>query len=210
MYTHEAPDPFRARHGSGEAIGRDQTAGVIDAPRAQPTIDLIAALEQAWTAICAGYDASAERPDTQCLLEGVNPKAPEQAAETVVANMLLDVMEHVGRFSPMYRQPMGLIHVRDRAHDRSRWLLSPELRQRWQAVLLPLARAIERNIGLVLAADVVGDLFEDEPCGEARVMAACVCVPPHVILVNRSVLNNAEIVCETCQRPFRPIESANE
>ncbi len=208
MYTHNAPDPFSARQRPGETIGRE-IAAVI--PRTEPgTIDLLDALEQAWKAICMAYDVSEELPDTQCLLEGANPKAPRQAAETILANMLLEVIEHVGRFSPVYKKPIGLIHVRDRAHNRSHWLLSPELRQRWQEVLAPLAIVLEKNTGLIIAADVIGGLFESEPCEGDRVIAACACVPPHVILVNRAALVNADIVCDDCEHSFQIIEPPDD
>ena len=119
-------------------------------------------------------------------------------------------MEEVGRFSPAYQKPIGLIHVRDRAANRSSWLLSPETRERWQHVLRPLALAIERNRGLLLAADVLGELMKSEPCDESRVMACCLCVPPRVILINRAVLGNANIVCETCQQPFHLIDAQED
>jgi hypothetical protein len=178
---------------------------------AQPeTIDLIAALQQAWRSIGAAYDVNADLPETSCLFEGVDLRLPKQAAEAIVANMLLSAMEEVGRFSPAYKQPIGLIHVRDRAANRSRWLLSPETRERWRNVLHPLALALERNRGLLLAADVLGDLVKSASCDEARVMAGCLCVPPRVILINRAVLGNANIVCETCQQPFHLVDTPNE
>jgi hypothetical protein len=124
--------------------------------------------------------------------------------------MLLSAMEEVGRFSPAYKQPIGLIHVRDRSTNRSSWLLSPETRERWQNVLHPLALALERNRGLLLAADVLGELVKNNPCDESRVMACCLCVPPRVILINRAVLGNANIVCETCQEPFHLIDAPDE
>ena len=189
-------------------IGRDQPEVIT---RAQPdTIDLIEALQQTWQAICAAYDATAELPETQCLFEGVDVRLPRQAAETIVANMLLAALEEVGRFSPAYRKPIGLIHVRDRAANRSSWLLSPETRARWQAMLHPLALAIEGNMGLLLAADALGDFASEGSCDESRVMAGCLCMPPRVILVNHTALGQANIVCETCQQPFRRIDAPDE
>jgi hypothetical protein len=189
-------------------IGRDQPAVTT---RAQPgTIDLVDALQQAWRAICAAYDATADLPDTPCLFDGVDPRMPRQAGETVIANMLLSALEEIGRFSPAYKKPIGLIHIRDRAANRSGWLLSQESRERWQSVLYPLVLAIERNMGLLLAADVLGELMKSGPCDESRVTACCLCVPPRVILINRIVLGNANIVCETCQQPFQAIEKGDD
>jgi hypothetical protein len=209
MYTIEPPGPpTRLRPGDTTTIGRDQPAVTS---RAQPgTIDLIDALQQAWRSICAAFDVTAKLPDAPCLFDGVDPRTPQQAAETVVANMLLSALEEVGRFSAAYKKPIGLIHIRDRAANRSSWLLSPETRERWQNVLQPLAIAIKRNMGLLLAADVLGELVKSGPCDEARVMACCLCVPPRVILINRAVLGNANIVCETCQQPFHLIDAQEE
>ena len=206
MYTIEPLGPAtRLRPGDTIPIGRDQPAVIT---RAQPeTIDLIEALQQAWRSICVTYDVNAELPETPCLFEGVDLHLPKQAAESIVANMLLNAMEEVGRFSPAYKQPIGLIHVRDRAANRSSWLLSPDMREHWQHVLHPLALALERNRGLLLAADVLGEFTKSGPCDEARVLACCLCVPPRVILINRAVLGNANIVCETCQQPFHLIDA---
>jgi hypothetical protein len=209
MYTIEPLGPStRLRPGDTTPIGRDQPAVIT---RAQPeTIDLIEALQQAWRSICMAYDVTADLPETSCLFEGVDLRLPKQAAESIVANMLLSTMEEVGRFSPAYKQPIGLIHIRDRAANRSSWLLSPETRERWKNVLHPLALALERNRGLLLAADVLGELVKSGPCDEARVMARCLCVPPRVILINRAVLGNANIVCEMCQQPFHLIDTPDE
>jgi len=209
MYTIEPLGPStRLRPGDNTAIGRDQPVVIT---RAQPeTIDLIEALQQAWGSISAAYDVIADLPETPCLFDGVDLCLPKQAAEAIIANMLLSMMEEVGRFSPAYKQPIGLIHVRDRAANRSSWLLSPETRERWHEVLHPLALALERNRGLLLAADVLGELTKSGPCDESRVMACCLCVPPRVILINRVVLGNANIVCETCQQPFHLIDAQDE
>ncbi len=209
MYTIEPLGPStRLRPGDTTTIGRDQPAVT---PRAQPdAIDLVEALQQAWRSICVAYDVSAELPETHCLFEGVDLHLPKSAAESIVANMLLVAMEEVGRFSPAYKKPIGLIHVRDRAANRSSWLLSPETRERWHDVLHRLALALERNRGLLLAADVLGELVKNEPCDESRVMACCLCVPPRVILINRAVLGHANIVCETCQQPFHLIEAQED
>ena len=209
MYTSEPLGPAaRLRPGDTTTIGRDQPAVIT---HAQPeTIDLIEALQQAWRSICAAYDVNADLPETSCLFAGVDLRLPKQAAEAIVANMLLSAMEEVGRFSPAYKQPIGLIHIRDRATNRSSWLLSPEMRERWREALHPLALAIERNRGLLLAADVLGELVKSEPCDESRVTACCLCVPPRVILINRAVLGNANIVCETCQQPFHLIDTPDE
>jgi|WetSurMetagenome_2_1015567.scaffolds.fasta_scaffold76748_2 hypothetical protein len=209
MYTIETPGPLtRLRPGETPSIGRDQPEIIT---HAQPgTIDLIEALHHAWRSIGAAYDVHADLPETSCLFEGADLRLPKQAAESIVANMLLSVMEEVGRFSPAYKQPIGLIHIRDRAANRSSWLLSPETRERWRNVLHPLALALERNRGLLLAGDVLGELTKSGPCDESRVLACCLCVPPRVILINRAALGHANIVCETCQQPFHLIDAQED
>jgi hypothetical protein len=42
------------------------------------------------------------------------------------------------------------------------------------------------------------------------VMACCLCVPSRMILINRAVLGNANIVCETCQQPFHLIDTPED
>lgn len=209
MYTIAPPGPLtRLRPGDSQTIGRDQPAVIT---RAEPeTIDLIEALQQAWRSICIAYDVNGELPETPCLFEGADLRLPKQAAESIVANMLLSTMEEVGRFSPAYKQPIGLVHIRDRAANRSSWLLSPEMRERWRNVLHPLALALERNRGLLLAADVLGEFARGGACEESRVTACCLCVPPRVILINRAVLGNANVVCETCQQPFHLVDAQDE
>jgi hypothetical protein len=209
MYMIEPLGPAtRLRPRDTLPIGRDQPEVVT---HAEPeTIDLIEALQQAWRSISAAYDVNVDLPEIPCLFDGVDLRLPKQAAESIVANMLLIAMEEVGRFSPAYKQPIGLIHVRDRAANRSSWLLSPEMRERWRDVLHPLALALERNRGLLLAADVLGELTKSGACDESRVMACCLCVPPRVILINRVVLGNANIVCETCQQPFHLIDAQED
>lgn len=173
-------------------------------------VDLLDTLHEAWQAVCCAYDVTAPLPDMAALFEGADLAVPLRAAETVLTNMLTEAMECVGRFSPWYRQPVwafGLALVHETPEARPHWSLTPHALQDWQRVLRMLAVAIERNIGLILSANVVASLDmlavpEDDPC----VMAACQCTPPRVILVNRSVLQKAEIRCDTCQELFREVE----
>lgn len=167
-------------------------------------VDLVDALECAWQAICRTYDATAELPEMQTLFEGAEPSSPTQAAETVVANMLLEVTENIPRFSASYKKPRGVVRVRDSATDRPRWFLSPEAIRQWQELLKPLSIAIGRSTGLILAGNLIDGLEMPAMPDEARVLAHCRCAPPRVILVNRSVLDCAEIVCDACRQPFRP------
>jgi hypothetical protein len=173
-------------------------------------IDLLDTLRQTWEAICHEYDARAALPEMEALFDGADLASPSQASETTLANILTEVMERFGRFSPWYRTPaaaFGLILIQDSATGCARWGLSPDAAQRWQPLLSPLAHAIERNIGLILSVAHLGDLEKTPPPdGDPCVMASCACVPPRVILVHRSILVGADIRCETCQRSFQPVE----
>jgi len=173
-------------------------------------VDLLDTLHQAWEAVCCTYDISAPLPDMTALFEGADPSAPAQAAETVLANMLTEAMENVSRFSPWYRQPVWAFGL-ERSHAPpgapSHWALTPRALQDWQPALRALTRAIERNIGLILSARVIASLDaqpppDEDPC----VMAACLCTPPRVILINRSVLEKAQIRCESCRELFQEVE----
>jgi len=201
VYTHKPLGPVTARQGPGE---NNPTSGrTVD----DSSIDLLDALQGAWRVICRAYEVTSDLPDLPALFDGVDLNAPARAAETIVANMLLEVVEAVGRYSPAYAQPCGLILAHDPVTDRGYWTLSPETRQRWSALLAPLAGAIERNVGLILAADLIENL--GEAAGE-RVLACCLCMPARIILVNRAVLDNSEIVCDACQHPFHPIDSLDQ
>jgi len=203
------------RHGSREttiSLRRDNrdssaTPAQQESPAAFP-VDLLDALEQTWQTICSTYDAEAELPDVQVLFEGADLTTPDQAAETVLANMLLEVMYSISRFSPWYKKPLGLRLIRDDAAHRSRWALSPNTYQQWQGLLEPLSVAIKSNVCLILAADLVDGLVE-KPLPPDRVMATCQCVPARLILVKRTVLVGADITCDTCRQPFRPVEAAD-
>ena len=198
MYTHNPLGPPTTRSGPGGS------APPIERTLAAPSIDLLEALQTAWQTICRAYEVTSDLPDVPALFDGADLNAPADAAETIVANMLLEVIEAVGRFSPAYAQPCGLQLAHDPTTDRGYWTLSPETKHLWQDLLPPLAAAIEHNLGLILAADLIENLSE-AATGD-RVLACCLCMPARVITVKRTVLDKCEIVCEACQHPFHPIE----
>ena len=180
---------------------RPRPATVDDSAPLTP--DLLDTLDQAWQTICDAYDAVAERPDLPVLLPGVNLAQPDEAAETLLANMLLAATDSISRFSPWYRRPLGLQLTRDPETGRTHWGLSPTSREQWEVLLTPLAAALRQSVALFLAADVLDGLAPALPPG--RVMAGCLCVPARVILIQNSVLLNAEIMCDTCRQPFRAL-----
>jgi hypothetical protein len=166
------------------------------------TIDLLDALDSTWRAICRAYDAIADLPELATLFDGADLALPDRAAETVVANMLLEVMEEIPRFSAWYKRPLGVVRDLNRETNQVRWYLSPETQRQWQTLVNRLAVAIEHNIGVILAGSVLDDADLFAACADSRALAFCRCAPPRVILVDRAVLGCSEIVCDACQQPF--------
>ena len=193
-----------------DTFRRDNGESSSPMPEGNPTafsVDLVEALEQVWQTICDTYDVVADLPDMRTLFEGADVSAPVEAAETVLANMLLEVMASISRFSPWYKKPLGLRLIREEATNQCRWALSPRLYQQWQGILKPLSISIGRNIGWILATDLVDDLMEKSLPSDC-VLATCLCLPGRIIRVKRAALIGEGIVCDTCGQPFRPIEAA--
>ncbi|MBP8972684.1 MAG: hypothetical protein KBH93_02320 [Anaerolineae bacterium] len=172
-------------------------------------VDLFDTLNDAWRAVCCAYDVGGDLPDMGVLFEGADLSAPAQASAAVLTNMLTEAIGRVGRFSPWYRQPVsafGLVLARDVATGCVHWMLAERAVEQWERILKPLEVAIARNVGLILSVSVLDVLEQaaqdDDPC----VMAACLCTPPRVILVSRSVLRTAQIRCDACQQQFHLVE----
>lgn len=166
-------------------------------------------LEESWQSLCASYDVTESMPDLQTMFAGVDLSDPWQAAEVVLANMLVEVIDCTHRFSPWYRmsaRAFGLIRVRETTTARSRWMLAPEAVQRWISLIESLATAIRMNTVLIQATQIIEDAIrqhlpeEEEGC----VVAQCQCQPRHTILIDRAVLKCSDIVCGDCHQPYRP------
>ena len=83
-------------------------------PTTNPIELLDRTLEQSWETLCATYDVDTDLPNAQNLFTRAALKTPPKAAETVLVNMLMEVIENVGRFSPWYKQParaFGLVSL---------------------------------------------------------------------------------------------------
>jgi hypothetical protein len=173
-------------------------------PTTNPIDLLDNTLEQSWETLCAAYEVDTELPNAQNLFARAAIKTPPKAAETVLVNMLTEVIENVGRFSPWYKQParaFGLISLRDPVTGQSRWLLAPEALLRWGELLQNLTQAIKRNNGLIQATLLVENLAEEE-LDDPQVIAQCDCYPPKRIQINLSILDKTAIICDECQHPF--------
>lgn len=131
-------------------------------------------------------------------------KTSPKAAETVLVNMLTEVIENLGRFSPWYKQParaFGLVSLRDPITKQSNWLLAPEALQRWDVLLQGLTQVIQQNNGLIQATLLVENLI-DEELDDPQVFAECECYPPKRIKIKLSILDKSSIICDECQRAF--------
>lgn len=162
------------------------------------------ALARAWEALCKNYELSANLPDLRALFEGIDLSNSDWAAELVLAQMLLEITESIGRFSRWYRSParaFGLVSVRDNVSSCTRWILAPEAAQNWQIVLQPLSVAIQKNSGLIQAILLVDGLMSGDET-EVCVTAYCACIPPHAIHIKKSLLIRANVVCDACQQQF--------
>jgi hypothetical protein len=162
-------------------------------------------LEQIWHTLCCTYDANGNLPDVNTLFEGINLNDSGQAANTIVANMLLDLMENIGRFSPWYTRPtrsFGLVSIREPVSKHNRWMLAPEAVYKWQNYLDRLSKSIERNYSMLKAMMLVEDLMRDNKTHEPLIIARCSCSPPRTIQLTESVLKKAEILCDACMQPF--------
>lgn len=183
-------------------------------PESTAKPDPVEALDQtlhdAWAAICDTLDIVAEMPPLGELCEGARLDDPAGTAERVVVNMLAEGMAWVCRFSPWYTQPAGaygLAQVRDEESGRVTWVLSQQGLVQWEAILVSLATAFRGQAGLLRILMLVDELMEAEgEQAEECEAAACRCLPPRVILVQREILAQTEIRCDVCRAPFRAID----
>jgi len=162
-------------------------------------------LERAWQNICTTYDASTSLPEVQALFDQADISQPCHAAETVVVNMLLEVMESICRFSPWYTKPpraFGLTSVRDGTLNRTRWSLAPEAAHKWEPVLGPISDVIQKYNGLLQAILLVDGLMARSTPDDPTITACCSCIPPRAIQIKQSVLVKAEIICDQCKQPY--------
>ncbi len=165
-------------------------------------------LEYAWQTISAAYEVTSEMPEIELLFACVELHDANKAAEQVVINILNEVMEDVGRFTPWYKLParsFGLTTVRDTASNRVTWVLAPEAIQKWHKVLEPLAGEIHYKSGLIHAMLLVDDLTYRKHSDRECIMAGCQCMPSRVIRLKQNVLNEIEIICDVCNQPYLPL-----
>lgn len=167
-----------------------------------------AALCDAWEEICETVDVVADMPRLPELFAGADLSDAASAAETVIVNMLSEVMQWVCRFSPWYTKPAGaygLTRERDEQTGSVFWKLSREGWEQWEEIICPLSTALEGKGSLVQIFLLTEDLMERTEWKAECVPAVCACLPPRYILVHRVLVNKAEIVCDVCQQRFRAV-----
>lgn len=172
--------------------------------QSEPLDFLYQVLDDAWEAICCAYDVQADLPDLENLFQHVNLNTPEEAAEQVVTNMLLDVISLVDRFSPYYTKPasdFGLISIHDSEIDCHNWVLTIDTYVRWLVPIQYLRKAIQKNSGVIQGMMLVENLLQESQ-GDPCLIAHCGCSPPRFIKIKRSDLEDGRIFCNSCLKPF--------
>ena len=175
----------------------------------QKTIDPVEIFEGllkcAWDTLCETYDAYGGLPEMKTLFEGADLSTPKQSAETVIVNMLMEISESISRFSPWYTKParsFGITSFRDAHTNQTRWSLAPEAIQKWQSIIQPLAVSIRKNSGLIQALVLVDGLMDKAINDDLPIIAHCGCLPPRAIQIKKTILDQANIICESCMQPF--------
>lgn len=161
------------------------------------TLDLFDTLQDAWTMLCADYDVTTALPDIDDLFDGVDPSAPAEAAQTVMINLLGEIMESVSRFSPWYKRPASAFGITLNP-DPCKWTLTDQAHRSRQGLLRALEDAIAHNKSVILATRFLGGIEQVMPCRAYT----CQCIPPRTILVQQSARITSPIICDTCQQPF--------
>lgn len=162
-------------------------------------------LAKTWSEMSHLYEINASLPDLQLIFEQVELGDACIAAEKVLVNLLLEVMESVGRFSPFYRQPpraFGVTSYRNPKTQRVEWILAPEGHRRWERTLNQLEWLFTQYGGIYRAMILVDGLMVRSTPSDPQVLAYCHCVPPHTIQLKRSLVERKEVICDTCKQPY--------
>jgi hypothetical protein len=178
---------------------------IIDMTTIDPVDLLDAILWKSWRLLCEEYDVSARFPDHQTIFVNADLNAPRLAAETVLSNMLIEVIENIGRFSPYYKMParaFGLISMRDFTTGKPHWILAPDAVQRWQGYIDLLSEAIHKNVVVLQAVLLVEKLTAEDMFNQPRISVQCKCDPPKRIRLNKACFEKSRVVCDECKRPF--------
>jgi hypothetical protein len=166
-------------------------------------------LIKGWAKMCALFDAQACLPDMHAIFDQVDLRDPCGAAEQIVVNLLLEVMEEVSRFSPWYKQlprAYGLTSIRDARTNQIKWVLAPEGYQQWEILINQLEWLIQNYRGIYQALLLVEGLMARSTPADPQVTATCQCDPPNIIHLRKSLVEKGEVFCDNCKSPFRLIK----
>jgi hypothetical protein len=163
-------------------------------------------LENIWDKLCDKYDVSSSLPDLDTIMTDVDMSDPDRAAHDIMANLITEVIEQVGRFSSWYTKPsraFGLVSVAHRTQLKPKQILAPEAVMKWETSLNFLSEAVRINSGLIRASLLVDRLMgEINPEKDPHVVVSCECVPKIKIRLRKSILLKADLTCDTCNEKF--------
>jgi len=170
-----------------------------------PVDELNRLVEDIWLKLCKVYDVIAAVPDVQTVFNRVDLNCPEEAAQIILANMLIEIIERISRFSPWYTKParaFGLVSFRQPVGGQSEWFLAPEASQKNRDLWLPLSQVISQNHAMIRAALLINQLMDKIPVSEPYVMISCACAPRRKIQVKESIKDSLALICDECKQPF--------
>ena len=162
-------------------------------------------LVRIWSEMCHLYEVNASLPALSLIFEQVPLSDACLAAEKILVNLLLEIMESVGRFSPFYRLPpraFGVMSYRNPQTQRVEWILAPEGHRRWEMALSKLEWLLSQYGGIFRALVLVEGLMVRSTPNDPQVVAYCHCEPPHAIQLKRSLVKKGEIICDSCKQPY--------
>jgi hypothetical protein len=170
-------------------------------------LDTLAALRVCWQTIKDCFDLTADLPDWDCILQDADLAHSEDAACTILVNLLTEAMERTDRFSPWYKAPAETfgLHQPLKRFSYYYWQLTPEAAAKWEPTLEMLAEAIANDPEL---SEIKETIKKTAWLRESMVAATCGCkptppigwVPPHVLL-------DATLTCSICEQPLRRVEN---
>jgi heterodisulfide reductase subunit B len=167
--------------------------------------DIFAVLDWIWRDVSHSHDVLSERPSLGQLFDAVDLGSPVKAAEMVIANMLLEVIQQVDRFSPSYKKPasaFGLTSSRVRYDRNLRWILSPEGVRCWGTHIQKLASLIRKDVGFIVVSMYLQGQDPDEGGNLKLIKVRCSCIPPRYLLMPAPLMDRHKIICEECGSKF--------
>jgi hypothetical protein len=163
-------------------------------------------LDSVWHKLCDLYDVYNSIPEMETIMADIDMSDPDRAAHDMMANLIVEIMEQVSRFSAWYTKPsraFGLVSVSDKNQLRPKQILAPEAVMKWESSLNDLSDAFRKNSGLIKASLLVdrlmGDMHSDK---DPHVVVSCDCVPKIKIRLRESILVKADLTCDTCKERF--------